>query len=161
MPNVFYLLLAIMDIHNLSMMIFLILILQHVVCNERESVAFGYYVFQHTLALGLPDLRSWNSICIVHLTLFICQNRMLVSQCLFMNGATCYTNESLEPPTMSIKEFASAARKANTQGYILFMAFCADIMLYLKFPSLLSLRLQEDACRFVDMIMQAFDDKLM
>ncbi|XLU29461.1 hypothetical protein S245_065527, partial [Arachis hypogaea] len=36
-------------------------------------------------------------------------------QGLFMNGATFYTNESLEPPTMSIKEFASAARKTNNQ----------------------------------------------
>ncbi|RYQ87523.1 hypothetical protein S83_065011 [Arachis hypogaea] len=33
----------------------------------------------------------------------------------FINGATCYTNESLEPPIMSTK-FASAAKKANNQG---------------------------------------------
>ncbi|XLR42998.1 hypothetical protein S83_027658 [Arachis hypogaea] len=39
-----------------------------------------------------------------------------MAEAMFMNGATCYTNESLESPIMSSEEFASAAKKANNQG---------------------------------------------
>ncbi|XLT71624.1 hypothetical protein HN873_028050 [Arachis hypogaea] len=38
-----------------------------------------------------------------------------MAEAMFMNGATCYTNESLESPIMSSEEFASAAKKANNQ----------------------------------------------